>query len=122
MSMLAVLLLAAGAPAPVVDDAIVVIGRRLEKDWRGSLAKADGQLACRTTRSTGDPAIDAIGCEAMVACTRPIEPQLDALAAADLRKRERKRQMDALLQTTMPCLTAYHEDAGARLAASRARP
>ena len=52
MSLLATLLLAAApAPSDTVDNEIVVIGRKLDKDWRGTLAKADGQLTCRTTRS-----------------------------------------------------------------------
>lgn len=111
---------AASVPTAEVANEIVVIGRKLEKTWRGTLAKTDGQLACRTTRSTGDRAIDAIGCETMVTCTRAIEPQMDALAAADLRKSERRRRMQALMQTTVPCMTGHRQEAIARLAVSRA--
>lgn len=121
---LAVLLLQAAAPAalaPAAEQEIVVIGRKLEKDWRGSLKKTKGRLVCRTLKSTGDKAIDAIGCGAMLTCTHKIEPQMDALATGRLEPAERRRRMDAVVQTTVPCITDYRASAIARLAAARAR-
>ena len=67
------LLIAAQQPAPAAEatesEEIVVIGRRargVRWDWRVNRA---GQLAmCRITRSSGDPEIDQIGCEATRQC------------------------------------------------------
>jgi hypothetical protein len=113
---------AATPPAPEVANEIVVLGRKLETRWKGHLVKTDGQLACKTKRSTGDAAIDAIGCGAMLHCTLAIEPQMDALAAdRALSRRDRRRQMGTLVQTTVPCMEDYRDTAIARLAAARAK-
>ena len=61
---------AALPPAPPVDavaEEIVVIATRL-KDWRASLVESHGDLRCYTQRSTGDAAIDRIGCQSMLQC------------------------------------------------------
>jgi hypothetical protein len=127
VSFLVPLLLAAtpaAAPvAPEVANEIVVIGRKLRTRWKGHLVKTDGQLVCKTKRSTGDAAIDAIGCDAMLHCIPVIEPQMDALAAdRTLSRRDRRRQMNVLAQSTEPCLHDYRNSGIARLAASRAHP
>jgi len=118
---MAVALVLAAAPvgAPDQGSEIVVIARKL-KAWRGNLRQVDGELACRTRKSTGDGAIDAIGCDAMLACYAPLRPQLDAIAASDLRGAEKRRRMDAAAQSALPCLEAYHDSAIERLAAQRA--
>jgi hypothetical protein len=116
--MVAALILAAAA-APAVDNEIVVIGRKL-KTWRGNLQQVDGDLVCRTRKSTGDAAIDAIGCDGMLACYAPLQPQLDAIAASDLRRADKNRRIEAAAQSAIPCLDAYHERAIDQLAAERA--
>jgi len=126
VSLLAPLLLAAApavaSPPPEVASEIVVIGRKLETRWKGHLAKTDGQLVCKTKRSTGDTAIDAIGCGAMLHCMLAIEDQMDALAAdRTISRRERRRQMNGLARSTEPCLHEYRDTGIARLAAARAR-
>ena len=85
MKRLAILLAFAGASAqaqtpPVtapaapdsVEQQIVVIGEKL-KSWKGSVAKAEGRLVCRTRTSTGDRKLDSIRCGAMLTCVRPLE-------------------------------------------------
>jgi hypothetical protein len=123
MSLVATVLLAAApAAAPVspeVETEIVVIGRKL-KNWRGGLRQVDGALACRTKKSTGDRAVDAIRCEAMVACYTPLQPELDRIAASNLGQAEKNRRMTDAAQTAVPCLEQHHEAGVARLAAQRA--
>ena len=118
----ALFLAAASAATPLspeVANEILVVGQRLERDWRGKLAKRDGRLACKTARSTGDVAID---CGAMLHCTLAVEPQMDALAAdRTLSGRDRRRQMDTLVQSTVPCMDDYRNSAIVRLAAARAQ-
>ena len=127
MSLLAGLLFLLAAPAETVaevpaDDAaseIVVIGRKLG-DWRGTWGSKNGVLACRTTRSTGDAEIDAIGCGALVACATPLIPRFKAIAGAKLPKAERERRMSAASQAMVPCLTQQREAGIAALADRRA--
>ena len=120
MSLAVALVLAAASVAgPGPDSEIVVIANKL-KTWRGNLRQVDGELVCRTRKSTGDGAVDAIGCDAMVACYAPLRPQMDAIAASDLRSAEKRRRMEAATQSALPCLETYHDSAIERLAAQRA--
>lgn len=121
-AVLALLLLAGSAAAPPPAEApseIVVIGERL-KEWRGTWGSRNGQLACRTTRSTGDAAIDAVGCQALVTCAAPLVPQFQAIAAAKLSKAARQRRMDAVSRSMLPCLQQEREAGIAALADQRA--
>jgi hypothetical protein len=76
--MIAPLLLLAAQPAPAADvqpgameNDIVVIGQRVRKlKFRIKLDKA-GRVACRITRSSGDPEIDRLACDAARPCVRP---------------------------------------------------
>lgn len=122
MLMAALLVMAAGpaeAAAPAELSEIVVIAQKLA-DWRGTWGSQKGVLACRTTRSTGDAEIDAVGCQAMVACASPMVPQFTAIAAAKLPKAERRRRMDAASRSMIPCLEQARADGIAALADKRA--
>lgn len=110
---------ATAAPVPAEASEIVVIGRRLA-EWRGTWGEKKGMLACRTTRSTGDAEIDALGCRTLVACAAPKVPEFRAIAATKLPKRERNRRMTAASQAMMPCLTQTREREIAALADRRA--
>jgi hypothetical protein len=107
------------AEAPT-DHAIEVIGNRL-RVWRGKWRFRDGGVTCKTTRSTGDKAIDAIGCDAMVQCIAPIAPQFAALTQAKLPKDEMNRRSDALVNEAGvgECIFAKREAGIAALAAVR---
>ena len=132
MKRLAILLAFAGAsaqaqtpppPAPaapdLVEQQIVVIGEKL-KGRKGSVAKAEGRLVCRTRTSTGDRKLDAIRCGAMLTCVRPLEPQVDELMASDRSSDDKRRAFDRLLVPAKPCMESYEDAAVARLAAERA--
>ncbi|WP_077146772.1 hypothetical protein [Sphingopyxis sp. KK2] len=54
-------------PSDAVEEEIVVIASKL-KDWRAALIDHRGETRCYTQRSTGDAAIDRIGCQSMLRC------------------------------------------------------
>ena len=120
----ALMLSAQAAPALPPDDAaaeaeIVVIAQRLET-WRGKFAIKMGVVTCNTTRSSGDRAIDDIGCRALTTCIKPIATRLDAAAGAKAPKALRRAQMDALVQAQIPCFEQTRRDGIAALADERA--
>ena len=110
-------------PAPAhsaeVKREIVVIGRQME-NWKGGVTKEAGRMVCRTSQSSGDKALDAIRCGAMLSCMKPLEPRIDALMASDRSRREKRDGFDALVKGIEPCLEDYSDKAIARLAEQRA--
>jgi hypothetical protein len=113
--------LAAAEPAaePPVENEITVIGNKL-RDWRGKWRTRKGVVSCKTTRSTGDKAIDAIGCNAMVQCIAPVAKQWAALDSK-LPKDEINRRANAMLEEAGigECVAARREAGIAALAAAR---
>ena len=104
-------------PADVAAEPseIVVIAEKL-KDWRGTWGEKNGVLACRTTRSTGDAEVDAVGCQALIACASPLLPQFRSIAAAKMAKAERQRRMNTASQSMIPCLESQRQAGTAALA------
>jgi hypothetical protein len=116
------LFVVAPAAAPAVEppaSEIVVIGQRL-KSWKGNWRTRQGKFECRTTRSTGDTAIDAIGCAALTTCIAPEAARFQAIAEARLAKADRNRQMTALMQTLIPCVERERQADIVALADARA--
>jgi hypothetical protein len=68
--LLATLTLASAEPPvePSVENEIEVIAERMY-NWSGRLGLKAGVLSCRTLGTTGDKAIDDLGCAAMLTCT-----------------------------------------------------
>ncbi len=101
MSVLA--LLVAGAtplapvlPTPEVAQEIVVMGKKL-KGWKGGVSKVGGRMVCKTRKSSGDKALDAIRCGAMLNCMKPLEPRIDTLMGSTLAPSEKKTRFAALM-------------------------
>ena len=120
--LIAALALAAAQPAaePPVETEITVIANKL-RDWRGRWKLRKGAIACKTTRSTGDKVIDAIGCDAMVACIGPLAPRFTEIEAAKASKEELSRRANALLADAgaYDCMFAKRNAGIAALAAAR---
>jgi hypothetical protein len=80
MILLTVLLAAQAAPPPAGPDDIVVTGRRMERLKRlrltTKLDRATGVTRCIFKRRSGDPALDAAVCDAVLACV----PKVKAVA------------------------------------------
>jgi len=120
--LLVALALAAAPPvaeAPA-DNEITVVANRL-RDWRGTWRMNKGAVTCKTKRSTGDKAIDAIGCDAMVACIGPLAPRFVELEATELPKEELAGRATALMTEgrVYECLFATREAGIAALVAER---
>lgn len=118
---LALLLMQAAAAPPdaPVSDEVVVIGERLKK-WRASFRSRGGKLSCKVRESTGDAAIDAIGCGAMAACWPDAEPKFRASQAKGLAKDERRRLMGIAEKAFGECMFARRKAGIAELADRRA--
>ncbi len=124
--LMAALALAAAQPAaettaePPADNEITVVANRL-RDWAGRWKLRKGAIACKTTRSTGDKAIDAIGCNALVQCLTPLAPQFAALEKAKLSQEETASRARALHDEAKvwECVTDRRSDAIAALVAAR---
>ena len=102
----------------LTESPIVVIARKLDT-WRGNWRIDKGKFTCRTTRSSDDREIDALGCQAIERCIGPQVPALRTLSASKLAKNEKRRQMTALIQSSAPCMSTTRNAAIAELAAGR---
>ena len=101
------------APQPAPLDAQRAAAKL--KGWKGSVARADGRLVCRTRTSTGDRRLDAIRCGAMLTCARPMQGEIDQLMASPMAAGERRLAFDRLMATARPCMDRYQDEAIARL-------
>ena len=120
MSILALLVaVATPPPPPEVAEEIVVIARKL-KDWKGGVSKVGGQMVCKTSKSSGDKAVDAIRCGAMLSCMKPLEPRIDALMSSNASQGDKRRGFQKILTGIEPCLETYSDAATERLARQRA--
>lgn len=120
--LIAALSLAAAQPVaePAVDNEITVIANRL-RDWGGRWKLRKGAVVCKTTRSTGDKAVDAIGCDALVICISPLAPRFAEIEATKAPKEELSRRASALMTEAgvYDCLFAKRQAGIAALAAAR---
>jgi hypothetical protein len=102
--MLALLLAqAALAPSPLVspaEDEITVTGNRLN-GWAGKVSDTFGIRNCRTTKSTGDKEIDAIGCRVLTDCFLPMKPRMIGAAKAAGRDAEKRKAAQAPLNAEL---------------------
>lgn len=105
---------------PPVENEITVIANKL-RDWHGSWRLRKGAVTCKTRRSTGDKAIDAIGCDAMVACFGPLAPRFAEIEASKASKEELSRRANALMAETgvYDCLSTKREAGIAALVSAR---
>ncbi|WP_337847568.1 hypothetical protein [Sphingomonas sp.] len=116
---LALALQAAAPPAadPVAEE-VVVIGEKM-KTWRGQISSGKNGVVCKVKVSTGDPALDRIGCTAMEQCWPDFLPRYKATRSKGVTAKDRKACTAALDQELSTCVTARHEAAIAELADAR---
>lgn len=85
------LLLAGPVAVPAQRGDVVVVARDMRR-WRAALIVEPGDvLRCRVTRSTGDAASDAEGCEAMQQCFASERPLLLAARQPSVTPARRRR-------------------------------
>ena len=107
------------APAPEVEQEIVVLGEKL-KYWRGNWKSRKGKFSCKTTKSTGDKAIDKIGCDALQHCAAPRVGEIEAIYAAKHDKATREKLLAPINKAVGECLVETRNDGIAELAGMRA--
>jgi hypothetical protein len=106
-------------PAQPPSADVVVIGQKL-KTWRGKIGDmSHSPVRCRTTRSTGDPDVDRIGCEAMVACSSPMQERIAAIADRHQPKAARDALRASLEHDIGACLEVRRDALVAELAERR---
>lgn len=108
------------AEVPPPENEITVIANKL-RDWRGRWRLRKGAITCKNTRSTGDKAIDAIGCDALVKRLTPLAPQFVVLETAKLSKEETAARAGAIQDEAKAweCVTDRRSDGIAALVAAR---
>ncbi|MDB5677084.1 hypothetical protein [Sphingomonas bacterium] len=94
-------------PPPDPSNDIIVRSIRKLDDWRAVLIFQDDTPTCRVVKSTGDAAIDAVGCATMVQCFVTTKPQFAALNNRALSASKRRsmrlaanRAMEECFKTT----------------------
>ena len=119
MLLVSLALAAPPAPAPELtprqQEEIVVLGRKLET-WRGTAHARKGRHECKTSRSSGDPAVDRIACSAMVRCMSRAQPTVDRLLANRLSRKDRERLLQPVQAELKLCMQAAHQEGLRQLA------
>lgn len=116
---LALLQSVAPSPPPAADPDIVVIARKLQ-DWRASVRMKKGKYVCAVTRSTGDPEIDGVACEAMRVCAIPAMPRYTATRAKGVDAGTRQQLIEAINGEMATCVRDQRHQLIAELADRRA--
>jgi hypothetical protein len=110
----------ATASPPAVEQEIVVIAQRL-RNWRARYAVRGSEMTCRTTRSTGDPEIDAIGCASLETCVRRLRPRIEESDRTDLARSTRRSMKESIRRDLGTCVDARRDELIAELADRRFR-
>ena len=109
---------APAAAFDTVDPDIVVTANKLDR-WRGQFSLRGEKFKCKTTRSSGDKAIDPLGCAAIVQCLEPMRARIrasdDASQGADARLALKK----AINEELGPCVGATRKAMVAEFVAKR---
>lgn len=122
MSVLAALIFLQTAPEaaePAPDSDIVVLGQKL-RNWKGTWRSRKGAVSCRTTKSSGDPEVDAVSCEGLIACLSPDAARIEVLMHGKGKRAERQSALNELLAGKKACLDDRHKRGIAALADRRA--
>jgi hypothetical protein len=110
MMMLAALLLMQGftdiepgkaATGPGPD--IAVLEAKLGK-WKGRWGYNDDKFVCETTQSSGDSAVDSVGCSALITCLGPEGQRLNAIAQGAGSDKDRADGIQAIVHKSAPCV------------------
>jgi len=112
------MLQAAPAPATIVEDEIVVIGRRLER-FKAEVKFGKDGPQCRIKIATGDAEIDRIGCTAMTTCFPQFQSRYQATNDRAISPKTRKVMQFALNGELTDCVTRQRKTLIAELVARR---
>ncbi|WP_375291187.1 hypothetical protein [Qipengyuania sp.] len=110
----------AATPAPPAPSTEIAVIRKRLATWRGSMKKKGDHFVCKTRKTSGDAALDAIRCDAMRYCAQQVDGRMQAVLSASLPKADRQSRMDAVAQSMKPCMETYEDASVAKLARERA--
>jgi hypothetical protein len=85
----------------VEEAEIVVIARKLKR-WKSVVRDLSGTVECRTVKTSGDPAIDELGCRALRTCIIEQRPALTK--AYESEKRIRKQRVAEAFRDLDSCV------------------
>ncbi|WBO22397.1 hypothetical protein [Sphingomonas abietis] len=91
------------ASPPPADDAIVVMGRRLDQ-WVGTFEIRGTHRRCTTKSSSGDPAIDRVGCQAFLSCADQYQAETDASDEKGIASATRRARKEGLIADMRACI------------------
>jgi hypothetical protein len=118
MLSLAFLLLAqqppVAAPDSAVQNEIVVIGEKL-KAFGFKLKTKKGSTVCTITKTTGDPQIDQIGCDAMTQCFSSLNSRIEMIQDRKTPKATRRSMETELNKDLTACVKETRSDKIAEL-------
>lgn len=93
--------------APIADRAeeaeIIITAKRLDR-WRGQFWLKREKFKCKTVRSSGDRAIDPIGCAAIAECLEPLKVRIGEGDDKGLGKERQIALKKAILDELGPCV------------------
>jgi hypothetical protein len=103
----------------VEDEAqIVVLARKLNK-WTGRFSVKDGAFSCRTTRSTKDRELDALGCTALLQCAPALRAEITERDAKGTPRARRQALQAQITESLTACTREKRGDLLAELAQAR---
>jgi hypothetical protein len=89
--------------APQTKADISVLEAKLGK-WKGRWGYNDDKFVCETTQSSGDSAVDSVGCSALVTCLGPEGQRLNAIAQGAGDDKTRAEEIQAIARKSAPCV------------------
>jgi len=109
---------AAPALADTVEQDIVVTANKLDR-WRGKFSLPGEKFKCKTITSSGDKAIDPLGCAAIVQCLEPLRARIRASDDTSLGTPAQLALKKAITDELGPCVGATRKTMVAEFVANR---
>lgn len=78
--------------------------------WKGRWGYNDSKFVCETTKTTGDSAVDSVGCRALVQCLGPEGQRLNAIAQGAGSDKDRADGIQAIVAKSAPCVAEKRHD------------
>ena len=88
---------------------ISVLKTRLAK-WKGRWGYHDDKFVCETTQSSGDSAVDSVGCGALISCLGPEGQRLNSIAQGAGNDKDRADEIQAIVRKSAPCVADKRHD------------
>jgi hypothetical protein len=101
---------AAAKTAPVKTAPDIAPLEKKLAGWKGRWGYNDAKFVCETTKTTGDSAVDSVGCRALVQCLGPEGERLNAIAQGAGSDKDRADGIQAIVAKSAPCVAEKRHD------------